>query len=174
MRDLTFKKFGRLIACSVVGRHRNGQRLWNCLCDCGKYVTVASWNLTSGGTRSCGCIRKRGVRIMNLAEHMAWRQAIARCTRRTHHAWELYGGRGIKVCERWLGKQGFVNFLADMGTRPEGRNGKRAAYSLDRIDSNKDYEPSNCRWGTWKQQSESRRERLHNRILPRKVERSIW
>lgn len=77
---------------------------------------------------------------------------VARCTRRSHHRYRDYGGRGIKVCDRWLGRNGFVNFLADMGERPEG-------LTLDRIDVNRGYEKSNCRWAT--QEEQMRNQRRH-------------
>lgn len=84
---------------------------------------------------------------------------VARCTRPTHSRWASYGGRGITVCDRWQGRQGFWNFVADMGPRPEGSTpGGRAAYTLDRADNDRGYEPNNCRWATYSQQAKNRRE----------------
>ncbi len=83
---------------------------------------------------------------------------IARCSRPTHLRWASYGGRGITVCTRWTGRQGFWNFVADMGARPEGRTAAgRPLYSLDRIDNDGPYAPMNCRWATQSQQSRNRR-----------------
>lgn len=88
--------------------------------------------------------------------YWAWGNMVRRCTNQANSRWPSYGGRGIKVCERWLV---FANFLADMGPRPEGRNGKRSLYSIDRIDNAGDYEPGNCRWATTQEQNANKRAR---------------
>jgi hypothetical protein len=95
--------------------------------------------------------------------YFAWEGMIQRCTNPNWRQWHNYGGRGITVCERW---RTFVNFLADMGERPEGRHGKIAEYSLDRIDNNGNYEPGNCRWATVAEQHSNKR-RIADLALPR-------
>jgi hypothetical protein len=94
------------------------------------------------------------------ATYAAWAQMRNRCANPNVRAWKYYGGRGITVCERW---RVFENFLADMGERPEDPpewEGKRAYWSLDRIDNDGNYEPNNCRWATPQEQRASQRERI--------------
>lgn len=147
-RDLSSQRFGRLVAKSETGeRTRGGSFLWRCVCDCGAAVTVARNNLISGNTKSCGCLvldvrRAVGSRPKTHGKsgtptHRTWVAMRLRCRSPTVRSYENYGGRGIKVCDRW---QKFENFLADMGERPG------PDYSIDRIDPDGNYEPDNCRW----------------------------
>lgn len=100
-------------------------------------------------------INKTGLAKKYKREHSAYTTMKARCYNQNVHEYSNYGGRGIKVCDRWLGPYGFQHFLEDMGPRPE-------RHTLDRIDCNKDYCPDNCRWATYLQQNNNRR---NNKVI---------
>ena len=143
------QRFGRLVALHT----ENGK--WRCLCDCGAQKLVFSENLTSGNTQSCGCLllesRKKHGRS-GTPMYKVWLGMRQRCYLQSCRQFNNYGGRGIRVCERW---KDFENFLADMGERPDGAQ-------IDRIDNNGNYAPENCRWATQKQNMRNTR---HNRLI---------
>jgi hypothetical protein len=151
--DLTGEKFGRL---TVLAWHPSGiwrsrsQPMWLCRCRCGIERVVLGHHLRAGKTRSCGCFARERSTTHGLSRthvYRVWQGMKERCLNRRHRSYFNYGGRGIKVCERWLI---FENFYADMGDPPPG-------LSLDRINNNGNYEPNNCRWATQAQQLANRR-----------------
>ncbi len=161
-QDLTGKRFGKLF---VVGFNSADGRntFWNCQCDCGNHVVVRRSNLTNKSSKSCGCLRRdHGVKLgkmfgketvhgyarrgTRIPIYKTWVNMRQRCYDDKNKAYRYYGGRGISVCSRWFK---FENFLADMGPKPEG-------LTIDRINSEGHYMPSNCRWATRQQQSANR------------------
>jgi len=135
-----------------------------CECDCGNITHVMVDGLRRGKTKSCGCYRTEVITAAGKAnathgmnkspENRAWQAMKGRCCDKNHAHYKDYGGRGVVVCDEWLGAQGFQNFLNCVGMRPT------ELHSLDRIDNNGNYEPGNVRWSTAKQQQNNRRSNL--------------
>jgi hypothetical protein len=142
--DLAGKRFGRLTVAE-----RALQR-WRCVCDCGDERLATSTWLLSGDVTNCGC-QKHGK--YGTPTYRSWQSMLSRCRNENTPYFKNYGGRGIRVCERWLD---FKSFIEDMGERPQGM-------TIDRIDPNGNYELSNCRWSTWHEQAANKRN-SRNRI----------
>lgn len=130
--DLTGQHFGRLIVLRQAGRAKSGSVLWQCCCRCGAEPVVQAHHLRSGHTRSCGCLsvdtatkhghRRRSSDGKRSPTYQSWKSMIERCYLTTKDSYPNYGGRGVRVCDRWNPAAGgsFENFLKDMGPRPDG------------------------------------------------------
>ena len=164
--DLTGKRFGRLI---VVERAENyispqgqARKRWLCKCDCGNMVIVPARSLINDASKSCGCLQKeiakntftrhgkRGSRL-----YIIWSSMKTRCYNGKSRAYKWYGGRGIKICDEWLNDfQAFYDWAM--------ANGYKDDLTIDRIDVNGNYEPSNCRWITISEQQKNKRQKEKN------------
>jgi hypothetical protein len=157
-------KFNRLTAIEPTGKTKNGIIIWRCLCECGNETSVPSTSLRNQSIKSCGCFHKEVAAqqgastaihgMSNSRLYRIWGNMKSRCYNKNASSFEHYGARGIQICESWIND--FQAFLKDMG--PTFKKG----LTLDRIDVNGNYEPSNCRWASTKEQS---RNKTNNRVI---------
>ena len=158
MKDLTNFRFGRLQVLGLYevknyssSRNNQTKAYYSVVCECGNVKVVRGEHLTQGLTVSCGCLAKevnaRRLRThgkTHTPEHRSWVCMKARIFSPDEHHKKYYSD--VHIDERWLGPDGFVNFVRDMGNKPD------PSYEIDRINPYGDYEPSNCRWATRAQQ----------------------
>lgn len=155
-------RFGRLVVISDAGRSVKGNRQqYLCKCDCGNEIVVIGKSLKSGNTKSCGCYKKQALLQANITHNLTktplyrvWATMKDRCFREKSPKYKDYGGRGITVCDEWLNDfKAFYNWSM--------ANGYKCGLTLDRIDVNGNYEPSNCRWVTINQQANNKRNNIY-------------
>ena len=140
--DLTGLTFGYLEVIDrgpTLGSPPGTQPHWNCRCACGELKLVCGAHLRGGLVVSCGRCRKQTHRMTHAPEYWVWAAMLQRVNNPANCNYPRYGGRGIKVCERWLS---FENFYADMGQRPSPK------HSIERLRNDGDYAPANCKWAT--------------------------
>lgn len=164
MIDMTGAVCGSLTILGPAGKDRFGQMRWRCRCVCGSMHEAAGGHLRNGGVTSCGCQKgqlcaeanvKHGgsIRGRMAPEYRAWSNMIDRCERVSSKSYKDYGGRGIKVCNRW--RDSFAAFLEDVGSRPSTK------HTLERIKFDDDYYPGNVKWATRLEQARNRRNNIN-------------
>lgn len=155
IKDELNKKYGRLTVVEYCGI-KNNSAMWKCVCDCGNECVVSGISLRFGHTKSCGCIQKelllnRNTKYINIPRRLyqIWYGIIERCTVPNSKNYKNYGARGISVCEEWKNPNIFFEWAF--------QNGYKDNLTIDRIENNGNYEPSNCRWSTMKTQQNNKR-----------------
>lgn len=151
------KRFGKLIVLEETNERKNNQKIYKCKCDCGNITYVRKGNLREGGTQSCGCtkgVKRRGNKYNHPRLYSTWCQMKQRCYNKNRPQYKDWGGRGIQVCDEWLNDfMSFYNWAIE--------NGYKEGLTIDRIDVDGNYEPSNCRWITLKEQANNKRTNVY-------------
>lgn len=176
---LTGRKFGRWTVGDLDTERSGRSSYFWCTCECGTRRSVFGASMTTGVSKSCGCLRDERTADRNrrsakhhesgatiTPEYRIWKGMKDRCENDRSKDYMRYGGRGIRVCERW--RHSYDEFLADMGRRPSQK------HSIDRINVHLDYTPGNCRWATSVEQGNNKRNNVILTYLCESMTLSQW
>lgn len=156
--DMTGQRIGKLTVVEYAGSDKN-KAIWKCACDCGSTTVVTGNALRTGKVKSCGCLRTDKKKEVALKRdyprlYNVWNSMRRRCNDERNHKYPMYGGRGIKVCDEWNTFENFLNWALDTGY---DSTAKYSECTIDRIDTDSNYEPGNCRWVNAKAQANNTR-----------------
>ena len=172
--DMTIEKYNRLTPIERLHKNKYGVYYWRFLCDCGNETITRMNGVKSGNTKSCGCLNveklKDGERSFKHGDiktltYRSWANLRNRCDNPENNRFHLYGGLGITYCDRW---NDFINFKNDMGERPSKN------HSIERINTLGNYEPENCKWATYKEQANNRKDNIKLKFKEKELTISEW
>ena len=177
IKSIAGERFGRLVVLEFAGQDKRTHSLWRCLCDCGNEVVLARFKMVNGVTRSCGCLRKdvaSATCISRCTTHglsrtrlyNIWHKMIERCENSVNASWANYGGRGISVCDTWKDIHAFVDWANTSGYTDKA--------TIERVDNDGNYEPSNCRWATRLEQNHNKRNNVYATALGKTLCITEW
>ena len=171
--DITGERYGRLVVIRELSKNSIGETMWLCQCDCGRLIILRGSSLRSGNTRSCGCLKGESLKTRGITHngtgtrlYHIWANMIQRCTNENNKCWARYGGRGITVCDEWFYFTNFKKWALE--------NGYSENLSIDRINVNKGYSPTNCRWSDSITQANNKRTNHYIDYRGRNLTISQW